>query len=327
MRQLRVSGGAIVRKRGARPPVVLTFLAPASRCNQRCLNCYLTEVSGEPVHSFALSPRDYALFLTQFFDAGIPVLSVKFQGYEVTLASSWSYVEAVFRVAQERGVRRSFITNGMLLHKWVDRIRDLGVARITVSLDGATPEVNDAVRGLPGAFRATTGSLRRLLDAAPEYRERVAIYSLLRGTSNFESLLEMPAVVRDLGLTRWIVGVELAIQEGEVRPVLAYGEVIPLLDKLQTAAERHAVHFHVSDEYRALPRDQTQSLAVISTANPQFFYRVNPTGHVHTGRGLFERWDPERLPLWDPKTSNAVETVRYEETVEAIGPKAFAGGV
>ena len=54
----------------AQPPVVLTFLAPAERCNQRCPACYITEVVQEPVTRSQLQPADYARFVEEFVEAG-----------------------------------------------------------------------------------------------------------------------------------------------------------------------------------------------------------------------------------------------------------------
>ena len=202
-----------------RPPVEMTFLAPADRCNQSCPACAITEVVGEPVQRFELSPQHYSRFVECFVEAEIPILTVSFQGYEVTLPRSWPYVEAVFRVAQKHGLRRFFVTNGMLLHKWTDRILDLDVGRINVSLDGATSEVNDPIRGLPGAFEATLQSMRTFLSRAPRYRSRLVVGSIVHDETNFRSLFGMPALLRSLGLSRWVLGFGLARIEGRVHPV------------------------------------------------------------------------------------------------------------
>ena len=262
----------------APPPATLTFLAPSERCNQHCPNCYITEVANEPVQSFDLTPADYALFVKQFVDAGVSILSVKFQGYEVTLPRSWPYLEAVFKLAQEHGIRRGFITNGMLLHRWTDRIRALDPARITISLDGASPEANDPARGLVGAFRATTTSLRRFLESAPEFRDRVSVASVLRGQDNFPSLLEMPRLLRSLGVTRWLVSLELGLSDQTVGPVVSTKDLLLRFAELQRVAEQANIRFHASDEAGSLPSDPTVPVRVHRPPHPRFFYRPRPFG-------------------------------------------------
>jgi len=56
------------------------------------------------------------------------------------------------KYATDRGVRVSLASNGTLITpETVDKIKEAGIARVSISLDGPTPEVHDAVRG-PGSF-------------------------------------------------------------------------------------------------------------------------------------------------------------------------------
>ena len=181
----------------------LTLLAPADRCNQACPACFITEVAREPVHRFDLSPEDYAQFVSDFVESEHDIQTVSFAGYEVTLPAAWPYVEAAFSVAIRHGLRRSFITNGMLLSKWTDRIDALDLHQITVSLDGATAAENDRLRGLPGAFGATVRSVTRFAEAAPRFRSRLVVASCLYDDANVASLEEMPRLLASLGIRGW----------------------------------------------------------------------------------------------------------------------------
>jgi len=56
------------------------------------------------------------------------------------------------KYATDRGVQVSLASNGTLITpETVDKIKEAGIARVSISLDGPTPEVHDAVRG-PGSF-------------------------------------------------------------------------------------------------------------------------------------------------------------------------------
>ena len=299
------------------PPATLTFLAPSERCNQHCPNCYITDVADEPVRSFDLTPADYARFVEQFVAAGVPLLSVKFQGYEVTLPRSWLYLEAVFEVAKRHEIRRGFITNGMLLHRWTARIQALDPARITVSLDGASPETNDPARGLSGAFRATTESLRHFLRDAPEFRDRVAVASVLRERDNFKSLREMPRLLNALGVSRWLVSLELGLSESGVVPTVPTDGVLERFAELQRCAERHRIRFHASDEAGKLPPDQATEVRIHRPPHPRLFYRMDPTGGVQVGDTLFQRFDCKEVLRWRPEGPSAPTLVRYWQTADA----------
>ena len=105
----------------------------------------------------------------------------------------------------------------------------------------------------------------------------------------------------------------------QIRPRLSAGETLSLLDQLRVASELAGVHFHASDENGALPKKQNHRLRIQTIPSPQFFYRVDPAGRIHTGRAIYQRWDPERIPRWNPRTDNAVDTVRYWATLESLG--------
>ena len=119
---------------------------------------------------------------------------MSFQGYEVTLPASWPYLEAVFRIAMRHEIDRSFITNGMLLSRWTERVRVLEPSRISISIDGADAKTNDALRGVRGALDATVDSVTRFLTDAPDFNDRVAIASTLYLSKNLNSLKRMPAL-------------------------------------------------------------------------------------------------------------------------------------
>ena len=309
----------LVDPRSVIPPVILTFLAPAERCNQRCPHCFITEVAHEPVSEALLQPADFARFVWRFLDASVPIRSVKFQGYEVTLPGSWPYLEAVFSVAQHAGIHRSFITNGMLLSKWTDRIRELDPARISVSLDGSTPEANDRSRGLAGAFHATVNSLQRFLRDAPEFRDRMGVASLLRDEESFRSLLGMPPLLRRLGITRWLLSVELSLADGAVRPVLPQGIQRRRLKALQDLAEVEGLRCHTNDEFRFFGDGGAVKLNVHRVPTPAFFYRLDPVGGVRRGSEMFTPWEEGTVRRWNPATDDPLETVGYRQAACAAG--------
>lgn len=69
--------------------------------------------------------------------------------------------------ARSRGIRVSLATNGTLLTpEAVERIKRAGIMRVSISLDGPSPEVHDASRG-PGSFDLAAqgiGNLRGEVD-------------------------------------------------------------------------------------------------------------------------------------------------------------------
>ena len=309
-----LSGEAgLSRRRYRRPPLIIAFLAPADRCNQRCPSCIL-DLVGEPVRSFERSPADFALLIEQLRDAEIPILSISFQGYEVTLPQSWPYVEAVFTAANRHGVQKGFVTNGMLLHKWADRICALDPERISVSLDGSDPATNDPIRGLSGAWRATTESVDRFLRRAPMYRDRLAVVSTLMLDRNLESLRAMPSLLQRLGLRRWSISPELAVSNGKKACAHAPGDVAEALAELRMVGLNHGLETHVVDEFGRLPaageRDTSSFKSLYQT---DFLVRVEPSGHVRVGNEIGTVFDPATARRFDPRKNHIAEVIGYRQ--------------
>lgn len=66
----------------------------------------------------------------------------------------------------DRGLRVVLATNGTLIARDVaHRLRDIGIARVSVSIDGTDAETHDAFRGMPGAFDGAMRGISEILDA------------------------------------------------------------------------------------------------------------------------------------------------------------------
>ena len=266
---------------------------------------------------------------------------VTFQGYEVTLPRSWPYVEAVFAVTAEHDLCRSFITNGMLLHKLTQRVVALDPTRISVSLDGATAQTNDRIRGLPGAFEATTESLRRFLQRAPSLAPRMAVVSCVYDEYNVASLSEMPKLLKSLGIKQWALGFELTRDEGIIRPAQPVARAGEWLRRLTDAADREGVACYVNDEFNSFKNaarataadddESTQSQGLESTIramglfDPSRLVRMDPLGYVRTGHEILTEWDASRARRWNPKRDNAVDVAGFEVPRPTASGGALAG--
>lgn len=67
--------------------------------------------------------------------------------------------------ARQAGIVPALATNGTLIDAPIaERIRDSGIARVAVSLDGATADVHDKLRRLPGSFESALEGIRRLRE-------------------------------------------------------------------------------------------------------------------------------------------------------------------
>lgn len=114
----------------------------------------------------------------------------------------------------------------------IRRLREAGVDSMALSLDGATPDRHDAIRGIPGTFRAT-------LEAAGWIRAAglpLQINTLVAQ----ETVDDLPAIARlvtDLGVMRWSLFFLVPVGRGRLLNGLAPGRAAQVMGWLLALAE------------------------------------------------------------------------------------------
>lgn len=123
-------------------------------CNLRCSYC---RASAEPTPSRdELSTDEIKRLIREIAPLGAMLI---ISGGEPLLRSD---LFEVARYAADFGVKVSLATNGTLItHDVVDRILSSGISRVSISLDGASAETNDATRG-KGSFDMALRGMRAL---------------------------------------------------------------------------------------------------------------------------------------------------------------------
>jgi AdoMet-dependent heme synthase len=107
-----------------------------------------------------------------------------------------------------------------------------GLSRLAVSIDGATPEVHDAFRGVPGAFDAAQEILRAGKEAGLALQINTSVHA-----GNVDSVLTMEPVVQSLGIKLWSLFVVVATGRAKADMTLGPERVERFLEEL---ADVHA---------------------------------------------------------------------------------------
>ena len=123
------------------------------RCNERCVHCYLDhEDHGE------MTTAEIKELLDQMADAGVFYLTVS--GGEIMMRRDF------FEILEHARLRTFCIklkTNGVLIRKKeAQRLRELGVESVQISIYSHRPEVHDAITKMPGSFRQSIEAVRLL---------------------------------------------------------------------------------------------------------------------------------------------------------------------
>ena len=123
------------------------------RCNERCIHCYLDhEDHGE------LTTAEVKHVLDQLASAG--TLFLIFSGGELLVRNDFFELLAYSR---RQGFDVKLKTNAILVgEREADRIRDLGVRQIQISIYSHRPEVHDAITKVPGSLQRSLKAIRFL---------------------------------------------------------------------------------------------------------------------------------------------------------------------
>jgi len=184
---------------GPQGPLVLE-LYPTLKCNLDCAFCDTTERHRPAVGELS------AARLRELVDeaAALGVRRVFVLGGGEPLLRRDVTPQLLERI-KVRGMEGVLATNGTLLDAPLrERLIAIGWDEIHVSIDGATPEVHDALRGVQGAFRRT---VRNVCALAVDKRRaglelpRLALHTVLTN-QNHASIAEIVKLASALGCYR-----------------------------------------------------------------------------------------------------------------------------
>lgn len=99
------------------------------------------------------------------------------------------------------GLRMTLATNGTLVTADVARaLRDAGVVRVSVSLDGVTRATHDGFRGVDGSFDAALAGIARLNEAGVAVQVNTTV-----AAANIGEMDRFPGFLETLGACAWHV--------------------------------------------------------------------------------------------------------------------------
>lgn len=171
------------------------FFHILTRCNLSCSHCYINRAQhGDRTLSIE-TIRDWLALFSQKADQTNLVLL----GGEPTL-----HPDLHLAVKEARRLRFKSITidtNGYLFHDILDKITPNELDFLSFSLDGATQDTNDAIRG--------KGSYEAVLSGTQKARERGFACSMIYTVSdkNIHEITLMPNLVQHLGIDRFFIQV------------------------------------------------------------------------------------------------------------------------
>jgi len=150
-------------------------------CNLKCAHCRASAVNERDPNE--LSTEECFSLIDNIASFSNPVIILT--GGEPLMR------EDVFDIAKygmEKGLRMVIATNGTLITDDIARkMAEVGIPRVSVSLDSAIPEVHDKFRGVKGAFEASLKGLEAVKRAGIDFQINTTITK--RNINEIEDIL------------------------------------------------------------------------------------------------------------------------------------------
>ena len=241
-------------------------------CNLKCRHCYINPAQ----HGTAALPLEtIERWLGIFADLGKP-MNLVLLGGEPTLHPDLAAVVKAARRMQFTSI--TIDTNGYLFHDILDRISPEELDYFSFSLDGATAQTNDALRG-QGSYTACLEGVRRTVARG---FSTSMIYTV--STANIDELEEMGPLLEDLGVERFFIQV-LGIRGNPARQAHSGTPQRPLqvdrarwLAVVPAAAERIANH-GLTVSYPKVFLEAKEAFICAARVAENFF--IFPNGRVY----------------------------------------------
>ncbi len=142
----------------------LIFWELTKRCNLTCKHC---RAEAEDIdYSGELSEEQIKSVIDDIAKVSSPIL--------VLTGGEPLYRDDVYNIARyagEKNIRVALASNGTLIDEEAARkIKEAGIARVSISIDGKGPESHDSFRGIVGSFDAAVRGARLLKEGGVEFQ-------------------------------------------------------------------------------------------------------------------------------------------------------------
>lgn len=171
------------------------FFHILTKCNLSCSHCYINQAQhGGRTLSIETIRNWLGIFAPRAYQTNLVLL-----GGEPTLHPDLHLAVKEARRLQFKSI--TIDTNGYLFHDILEKITPGEVDFLSFSLDGATHETNDTIRG--------KGSYDTVLTGIQKARGKGFTCSMIYTVSdkNIHELTQMPALVKNLGISRFFIQV------------------------------------------------------------------------------------------------------------------------
>jgi radical SAM protein len=197
-------------------------------CDLACKHC---RAAAQPIaHPDQLTHEEGKALIDQIAEMQIPIFV--FTGGDPLKRKD---VFDLIRYASGKGVHVAVTPSAtpLLTRDQILRMKDAGVVRLGISLDGSTPEIHDAFRGLPGAWARTI----QAIEWANEAGIPIQVHSTI-SRHNAHDLDGLCNLFEKLAIVMWNVFFLVPVGRGQLDDLLSGEEFEQVFGKIYELSQR-----------------------------------------------------------------------------------------
>jgi MoaA/NifB/PqqE/SkfB family radical SAM enzyme len=202
-------------------------------CDLACKHC---RAAAQPIaHPDELTTTEGKALIDQIADMHIPIFV--FTGGDPLKRKD---VFELIRYAADKGVQVALTPSAtpLLTREAIFKLKEAGLVRLGISLDGSTPEIHDAFRGLPGAWARTI----QAIEWANEAGIPIQVHSTI-SRHNANDLDNLCALFEKLAIVMWNVFFLVPVGRGQIADLLSGEEFEQVFGKIYELSQR--VNFQI----------------------------------------------------------------------------------
>jgi radical SAM protein len=202
-------------------------------CDLACKHC---RAAAQPIaHPDELTNAEGKALIDQIAAMGVPIFV--FTGGDPMKRKD---VFELIRYAADKGVQVALTPSAtpLLTREAIFKLKEAGLVRLGISLDGSTPEIHDAFRGLPGAWARTI----QAIEWANEAGIPIQVHSTI-SRHNAHDLDNLCALFEKLAIVMWNVFFLVPVGRGQIGDLLSGEEFEQVFGKIYELS--HRVNFQI----------------------------------------------------------------------------------
>ncbi|MGA7521364.1 MAG: TIGR04053 family radical SAM/SPASM domain-containing protein [Acidobacteriaceae bacterium] len=262
-------------------------------CDLACKHC---RASAQPLaHPSQLSTAEATNLIDQVADLQVP-LFVFTGGDPLKRPDIFQLIEH----AAKKGVHAALTPSAtpLLTRDAIARMKDSGLSRLAVSLDGSVPEIHDSIRGIPGTWQRTVDAIQFANDAGLPIQVHTVVSRL-----NISDLDRLSILLTEKQIVMWSFFFLVPVGRGQLADLLTGEEFEDVFAKMWELTKRvpFAIKTTEAMHYRRYliqqrMKENRPTVGVHDDAG------ARPTGHhgwaSHPGTGSEEKavgWATKRV--------------------------------